>query len=257
MKITQAVFWELVLFKALAGLRAESARYYLGLLWWLVEPVLFMLVFVFVFGILLETGPDDFVAFLLVGLVCWQWFGNTVQHAMSAILEGGALMDQVHLPKLFFPAVVIVMDAAKFGFVLSMLLVFLYVCGFAPDIHWLALPLVLLLQLLFITGVALLAAALVPLLPDLRFIIAAALQLLFFVSGIFFSGDTIATDYQSIFYANPMAVLIESWRDLLMHGHWPDVGRLVWIGLLASLLLGMASLLLARLDQIYPRVVVR
>ena len=249
MKVTERVFLDLILYKAWAGLRAEAARNYLSFLWWVIEPLLFMAVFYVVFGVLLDRGTEGFVPFLLVGIVSWQWFSNSIKHAMTSIHGGGRLMTQVHLPKAFFPAVVVVMDAAKSLVVLALLLVFLMLSGYAPGVSYLALPLVLAVQLLLISACALVAAMVIPLLPDLRFAVDALLQLMFFVSGVFFSGEMLRPEHQPYFYANPVANLIEAYRDILLHGTWPDFSVLGWIGLFSLLSLGVANLLLMRVDH--------
>ncbi len=102
----------------MAGLRAEAARNYLSFLWWVLEPLFSMLVFYIVFGLLFQRGTEDYVPFLLVGLVSWQWFANTVKHSMTSIYGNGRLMNQVDLPKVIFPSIVVVMDLVKFSFVL-------------------------------------------------------------------------------------------------------------------------------------------
>lgn len=255
MKATQKVFVELILYKALAGLRGEAARYYLSFLWWLIEPILFMMIFFVVFGLLLQTGTEDFVPFLLIGLVSWQWFSNTIRHSMTSIMEGGRLMTHVHLPKVFFPAVTIVMDTVKFLFVLAILFLFLWWYGYPVTLVYIAFPLVLLVQLVLMASLALLAAAVVPFLPDVRFALDALLQLMFFLSGIFFAGSTLPEEYQGHFYLNPMAGLIEAHRDVLMYGSWPDFGYLAWVAGVSVLMLMVAVRILLRLDFIYPRIV--
>ena len=79
---------ELVWYKAYADLRAEAARAYLGVLWWVLEPLLYICVFYVVFGILLDRGGQGFVSFMLCGLVVWRWFSS--HDCGSAFLEGGS-----------------------------------------------------------------------------------------------------------------------------------------------------------------------
>ena len=62
-----ARYIELILYKTYADLRAETERTYLGFLWWIFEPVLYMTVFYVFFGLLLGHKTDDFVPFLLIG----------------------------------------------------------------------------------------------------------------------------------------------------------------------------------------------
>lgn len=246
---------DLILYKTYADLHAEAAKTYINYLWWVVDPLLSMLVFYVVFDLMFQRGDEDFVAFLLIGLVIWNWYRQTLVHAGNSILTGKGLMNQVHVPKLVFPTVTLLTDLTKFGVVFVLLLVFLWLSGDGVGRTYLALPLVLAVQLLFIMALAFLLAALVPYLPDLKFLVENLLQLQFFVSGIFFSADDIPEHYQFWFYLNPMAGLIHDYRSILLHNNWPDWARLALIGLLSLVLLAFVAILIQRHDREYPRVV--
>jgi len=250
-------YLELILYKALAELKAESARTYLSFLWWVFEPLMNMAIFYVVFGLLYRRSEADFVPFLLIGLTVWNGYANTIRHGAGAILDNHPLMRQTYLPKILFPLVVVIQDGVKFAIVFGLLLVFLWIYGFVPTPQYLALPIVMGVLWLLTVSCTLLVAAIIPFVPDLRFVVESLLQLAFFVSGVFFSGGSIPERYQGYFYWNPMAALIESFRDVLMHAAWPDwylLGRVVVISIV---MLMFASLLFHRWDRIYPKVVLR
>lgn len=245
---------ELVLYKTYADLRAETEKTYMGFLWWIIDPLFFMLVFYVVFGLLLNNNTDNFIPFLLTGLVTWRWFDNTIMHGSSALQDNGGLMRQVYIPKLVFPVVTILTDLVKFSFVFSMLLLYLWLSGFGVNQSYLALPFILLVEFVLIVTLTFLTAALVPFFPDLKILITHILQILFFLSGIFFSSERIPEAYRSYFYLNPMARLIESYRDVLLHARWPD-----WQGLTITLVVALLAAiatgrLLMRYDRIYPKI---
>jgi hypothetical protein len=78
---------------------AEVARTYAGFLWWVLDPILFMVIFYLVFCVLLERGGEHFVQFLLIGLVAWCWFHSTLTHGCNALPAGSGLIRRVYLPK--------------------------------------------------------------------------------------------------------------------------------------------------------------
>lgn len=246
---------EVVLFKAYAGLRAEASRTYLSILWWVLEPILSMTVYYVVFGLLFKGRTQDYVPFLLTGLVTWQWFANSVKHSMNTIRNNARLINQVDFPKVMFPTIELVKDGIKFLFVFALLLVFLWLYGFDVGISYLALPIVLLVQFVLTAMFAYLAAAVIPFVPDLKFVVDTTLHLVFFLSGIFFSGASIPEKYRAYFYLNPMANLIESYRHILMLDQWPDWTALSTVALFALIGIYFAHLLFERLDHIYPRLV--
>ncbi len=250
-------YLELVFYKALAELKAESARTYLSFLWWVFEPVMNMAIFYIVFGLLFRRGEPDFVPFLLIGLTVWNGFANTIRHGAGSVLDNHPLMRQTYLPKILFPLVVAVQDGIKFGIVFALLLVFLWLYGFVPSASYLALLPAMAVLCLLTVACALLVAAVIPFVPDLRFVVESLLQLVFFMSGVFFSGASIPARFQPYFYWNPMAVLIDAFRDILMHGCWPDGALLGRVALLSAVLLVVAVWLFHRWDRVYPKVVLR
>lgn len=243
-------------YQVYAELKAEMDRAYFGLIWWVVEPILYMAVFYVVFSLLFKRGnSDDFVPFLLCGLVAWRWFDASLRTGSTSILLNGSLMNQVYLPKLIFPMVTVFANTLKFFVILALLLVFLLFYGMEPTISWLALPVLVAVQFLVVTAGATLLALLVPFFPDLNILISNALTLLLFLSGVFFSIKDMPQKAQDLFYLNPMAVIIEAYRDILIHGKWPN-----WMHLgtatITCLLLGVLIWYLAkRFDKIYPKLV--
>ncbi len=249
-------YFDLIVYKTFADLRAETAKTYIGILWWVFDPIITMLIFYVVFGLLMKRGTEDFVPFLLIGLVIWQWFRQTIMHGANSIIVGRHLMKQVYIPKIIFPIIEILKDLVKFSIVLGILLVFLWIYGFSINFSYLALPFLLLTQFILIVSFTFLLAALVPFLPDIKVLAEHILQMLFFLSGIFFPGSSIPEHYQIYFYLNPMANMIELYRDVLMYGKWPNWSVLITIFLLATLLLAIAYWLLARNDHRYPKLMV-
>ena len=140
---------ELILYKTYTDLKAETKRTYLGFLWWVFEPIMYMAVFYVIFGLVMNRGTDDFVPFLLVGLTIWQWTKSCISHGASTILGGKPLMQRVHLPKIIFPLVLILTDTIKFIFIFTLLLIFLWFSGFPISSAYFALPLLFITQLFF------------------------------------------------------------------------------------------------------------
>lgn len=248
-------FFDLLVFKTGANLRTEVSRYYLNYLWWVFNPLSSMLVFYVVFGIMLDRGTEHFVAFLLCGLTSWQWFANTVNNASASIYQGRGLMLQVNIPKIFFPLEVLLRDSFKQLFVLGLLLFFLFFYPTPVSSTWIALPILLLVQFIINAGLALLCAALVPFVPDLKFVIGTLIQLAFFGSGIFFSVEQVVLpEHRFIVYLNPMAGLIKNYREILIYSHWPDWTYLMWVTIGGLALLSGAVYMTFRLDHYYPRI---
>ena len=252
-----AQYISLVLYKVLFSLRAEVRQSYLNYLWWILEPILHMAVFFVVFDVFLKSGTENFVAFLLCGLVPWLWFARSVSNSMNSVMYGKGLMTQVDLPKAFFPTVVVMQDFVKETVVLCLLLMFLTLYGIEPTQQWLWVIVVVCVHFLLVYGVSMLAALAVPFFPDFRFLISTALQLLMFASGIFYDYTIIAEESRDIYFMNPLAVTLKAYRDVLIDSVQPDWTQLRYVTVLALIMIAIAFYLAKRFHYQYPRLVSR
>ena len=214
-------FWRYALYRAYLNLISEASRYYLGWLWWLLEPIAMTAVFFFVFAYLRPSNTENFRYFLIIGVTTWIWFANAVANSTDSLMVAKSMILQIRLPKLMFPFISVISASFKQTFVFATVLV---VCGyiFGPSAAWYYLPVLVLTQLVLILAVASSVAFVCCWVRDLRFIVRSGLTLMMFCSGLFFAIDAMPPAYQEVFRLNPMATLIEQYRLVLMDGSVPD-----------------------------------
>ena len=240
---------ELIFVKAWAEIKSEASRAYIGFLWWFIEPLLYMAAFYLIFGIGLRQGGENYLFFLLCGLVPWKWFSSTLNSGSKSITANVGLINQVYLPKYIFPLVVVAINTFKFMMVFPILLIFLWFSEFEPSATWLALIPIILCQFFLIIACASLLASLVPYLPDLRYVIENGMLLLMFLSGVFFSIEEMESGVRDILMLNPVALLLNSYRNVLLNGEsfiWLDLIRVS----LFSVIIGLVSwYILKKIDR--------
>ncbi|MDX5372308.1 MAG: ABC transporter permease [Pseudomonadaceae bacterium] len=244
---------ELVLYGVYSDLRTEVARRLLGVLWWALEPVMYMAVFYVVFGLGLRQGDTDYVPFLLCGLVAWKWFDSSIRQAGMAIQGNSGLIQQIFVPKYVFALIQVLSNTFKFFIVLLLLLGFLLLFGKEPTLEWLGLVPLLLVQLLLTLSLGLLLSALIPFAQDLKQVVDNLLMLMMFMSGIFYDLQQLPATLQGILNYNPMLQLIQAYRAILLHNQWPDWLSLGWVVLGALPVLLLAVLILRRFERHYPK----
>jgi len=246
---------DLVLFKAKADLRAEAARGYLGVLWWILEPILYMSVFYFVFGHFFQRGDDNYIVVLFSGLITWKWFHSTLIVGSNSLMGNAHLMNQVYLPKVVFPVTTVLVNTTKFLIIMALFLILLHF-GFGMTYWtWLFLPGIIIVQLLLILATATLLSAIMPFFPDFMVILENILMMLLFLSGIFFDIAKLPAQVQSYLMLNPMAFLITAYRDVLLFGTSPNWEGLLIVILFSLLLLILSGWLLQRFDRVYPKII--
>ncbi len=240
-------FWHLLLFTVRCRLKSEASTSYLSYGWWVIEPLLHMVMFYVIFSVLLNRGTENFVAYLLCGLIPWLWFSKSVGNSMNSISNAKSIMMQTRIPVVLFPAGVVAQDTVKQLFVFALLLLFLWIYGIAPSMHWIAIIPLAIVQLTLTFCISLLVAAMVPFLPDIRFLINTGLLMMMLGSGIFYSYEVILPQHRDVFFMNPMANLIKNYREILLYQHWPD-----WqaIGVMLAISLIIISILIKTLKSL-------
>jgi lipopolysaccharide transport system permease protein len=246
-------YFELVIHGVYTDLRTEVARRFLGFLWWVIEPVMFMAVFYVVFGLGMRQGGPDYAPFLLCGMVPWKWFDGSVRQAGISIVANANLIQQIFVPKYVFGLVQILSNSFKFLVVLTLLLLLVVLLGRRPSLEWLGLLPLILTQLVFILSVGLLLGALIPFAHDLKQVVDNVLMLMMFLSGIFFSAETLPDSIRPFFDYNPMVVIIESYRSIVLANHWPDWAALAYVLVVAAPMLLVGLFVLRRYDRQYPK----
>ena len=244
---------ELVLFSTYAELRAEAARSYLGLVWRVLEPAMMMAAFWLVFDVILKTGGPEYLPFLLIGMTLWQWMKSCITHGGYAIWSALPMVRQVRLPPLVFPLIAMLSDTVKFFFIFLLLLAILWAMGYPPNRAYWALPVLFLAIFLAAAGAGFIVAALVPLVPDLRFVIEQVLMVVMFLSGVIFPLDKVPPNLKWLMDLNPVAVVMNDARGILMHGQLPN-----WIGfgkvcLIALVLCTAGALFVRHLAPRFPK----
>ena len=252
MVLIETHYWRYALYRAYLNLISEASRYYLGWLWWFFEPIAMTAVFFFVFTYVRPSTTENFRYFLIIGVTTWLWFANGVANSTDSLMVAKSMVTQIRMPKLLFPFISVVSASFKQTFVLATILI---VCGsiFGLSAAWLYLPVVVFTQLVLILAVASTVAFVCCWVRDLRFIVRSGLTLMMFCSGLFFSIDAMPPAYQDIFRLNPMAILIEQYRFVLLTGAVPDVSSCIKIAVASMLWLYLLRWAYEHFDLILTR----
>ncbi len=243
----------LVVHKAWADFRAESNRTQLGVLWWLLDPIFNTITYFIVFGIFFNRGGGDYVPFLVIGIVGWNWFSSSVASGSGSILVNANMVQQVSFPKVIFPAISLLVCFYKFCFSILVLLGALFLYGYFPHISWWMAVYPMVTEILLCTAAAFLLGSVVPFLPDLKSFIPYVLQLGFFFTGVMYRVKDIPAAYQPYMAMNPMNHVLDGYRAVLMHHQCPEIEPLMIIAAVSAAVILAGGLLIRRFDGVYAK----
>jgi len=232
-------------------MKAQANKLVLSYLWWVLEPLLFVSLFYVLFEYLLQRGGEDFFTFLIVGKIVYLWFSKSVVTASMGLMQNRGIIAQRALPKWIFPLVNIQESTYKsiVSFILLMLVLMLN--GYYPHSgYWQLIPLLMLTYLL-ICGVGFVCALLVTLAQDFSNLIQLGMMGVMFGSGIFWDINSISNpeNRDLIFTYNPMALLINDFRQVLMYDQSVDLTRYGFCLLVSVVLISFSLYVFKRFNN--------
>jgi len=248
--------FKIVFYKSLADLKTENSRYFLSFLWWFFDPIMYFAVFYFLFASGFrggENGPE-YAVYLIVGLTAFRWITSTVNSASRSVVANQRLNNQIYLPKWVFPLNVFFVNTVKFIVIFLIAVLFAIWNGYPISYAYILIPVVLVVEGIFILGLSFPLAAIVPFVPDLQFIIGNVMMAMFFLSGVFFDISAMPEDVQRILYLNPGALIIRAYRDIMIGAKLPDLLDLAYSAFVGIALLCIGLYLLKRFDKTYAKV---
>lgn len=214
----------------------------LGFAWTLLNPLLFMGVYTFVFSVIMHSAIQNYPLFLLSGLIPWMWFSGAISQAVTAILDGRAYVGKTLMPTELLVLVPVLSNGVNF--VITILLLLPVSLFFHVNVLWaiVLLPLLTVIELCVTLGFSFLVATFNVFYRDLQQLVAYILTAGFFLTPIFYTRAAIPQHLQFIVEFNPVADLISAYQSVFYKGAMPDTGDVLSAAVfsIVILLIGIA-----------------
>lgn len=257
-------YFNYTVYSSKADLKSEVAGSFLSWLWWFLDPLLYMLVYSFIAVVVFRSGVKYFPVFVFLGLNTWQFFQKTVKASVKLVSNKKMIVTKVYIPKYMF----VFEKIGVYGFkmVVANLLVVITMIGYHVPLTWRVLWIIpITIVLIVVTfGVSTVILHFGVFVEDLLNVITVVLQLGFYLSGIFYSIESIGESIVGrvpapygdwLVKINPMALLITDLRRVLLYGenpHW--VMLLCWFA--AGLILSVIGVkVVYRFENSYVKVI--
>ena len=229
-RVDRALRWRaLVQYLTLSTLKSGQHNTVLGYIWWVLDPLLLMLVYVLLVEVVFDRGVENYPVFVLCAVVPWKWFSTSLSGSMSSLVGRERLMKQVVFPKMVLPLAQVLANLAAFFFGLLVLIAFVLGSGIGLTWTVVSLPVVVAGQFLVVTGLALLLSALNVFFRDLRNLSRYGLRLWFYLSPSLYTIDRVPERFRDVYLLNPFARIFTAYRDILLHRGTPASEDLLWI----------------------------
>jgi lipopolysaccharide transport system permease protein len=256
---------ELIGFLALRDIRIRYKQSLLGAAWAVLQPLLTMVVFTLLFGLLLgrrgmpTVEGVPYAVSTYCALVPWQLFATSLASSGDSLVTNQHLIRKVYFPRLVAPIAPLLAALLDFGIALAVLFGMMLYYGVEVGWSLLALPLFVLLAILTSLGVSLWLSAANALYRDVRFATPFLIQLWMFVTPVVYTTASVMTsqpEWVQLLYAlNPMAGVTEGFRWALLGAPSPPAHVLGASLVAVSLLLVGGALYFRRMERTFADLV--
>jgi ABC-type polysaccharide/polyol phosphate export permease len=246
-----------VRYSVVAELKSEVAESRLGYLWWIIEPICLMFIYMFIFLVIFKGGEPYFDIFVFSGLTLWNFFNKTALASVKLITTNRNIVTNVYIPKYILVISKMGVNTVKFSLSLALIIILLIVHQVPVSLYVLYFfPLFILLVLItFAFSCIFLHCGVF--VNDLSNAISLILRLLFYCSGVFFLiPSRVPAPYADILLnGNPLALLITEVRDALVYCTGPNL-LVSGIWLAVSLVLSWCGIfLIYKYENTYVKVI--
>ena len=240
---------ELIKILTISDLRVKYQSSVLGFAWSLLNPLLMMLVLYMVFNNVFRSSQEHFALYLLIGIVSWRFMANGTSSSMAAIVGKPSLVTKIYIPRqvLVLSTVLSAFISSILEFLVLIPLLLLLGTGISGAI--LLFPLIHVVYFFLVYGIGLVLASLYVYFRDLTQIWEVLIQIGFFLSPIVYPLSTVPKGYLIYYMLNPITVLIQMYRDILLYHQIPSAWSFAFTLAIAGLVMLIGSIVFKRLER--------
>jgi len=244
-----------------ADLKKKGADTLLGNIWWVIDPLLQMVVYVVLVTLIFQRKQPDYPIFIFSAILPWKWFTSSVGDGVNSVVLSDRLIKQMQFPKIVLP-IASTMSAianASFGLIpLAILMILFY--PHRISIWLLTIPLIAVVQLLFTLPVTIAVSSSNVFYRDIGNLMRHVLRLWWYLSPGLYGVDLILQLTKefpvvgTIMLLNPFATLFTGYRDVIYYGKPPDWIALLILAAVSLVLLVVATWYFKRVEPAFAKV---
>ena len=217
-------------------IRGKYKGSFLGILWSFINPLLQVLVYALVFPYIMKVETENYLIFLICGIIPWTWFVTSISQGTTSITNNANLIKKVYFPREILPISVVTSGLINFLISCLIILIFVLLGGLGISWHLIFLPFIIIIQYLFTLALIFVLSAINVYVKDVEYIVSFIINMLFYATPILYTTEMFSGPILWIFRLNPLAHLINAYRDVFYVHHIPNLVNL-------GILLGVSILL--------------
>ena len=225
-------------------IRGKYKASFLGVLWSFINPLLQVLVYAIVFPYIMRVQTPNYLIFLICGIIPWTWFTYSISNGTTSVTNNSNLIKKVYFPREILP--ISVVTSGLINFLISCLIILIFVLLGGISWHLIFLPFIALIQYIVTLAAVLLLSAINVYVKDVEYIVVFLINMLFYATPILYSTEMFSGWISWLFKLNPLAHLINAYRDIFYVHQVPQITNLL-------VLLGVGLLILVVCYKIFNK----
>ena len=230
-------------------IRGKYKGSFLGVLWSFINPLLTVLVYAIVFPYILRVKQDNYLIFLIVAVIPWNFFVTVVQQGTTTIMANQNIVKKVFFPREILP--ISVATSGLINFFISCVIVVAFVIGSGIGISYyiIALPLIALIQYMLSLGIIFILSAINVYVRDVEYIVNFITTMLFYATPVLYSLTMFKGSMLGVLQLNPMTHVVEAYRSILYYQTWPNFTNLLLVGLFSFVVMVLGYMVFRKLEK--------
>lgn len=231
-------------------IRGKYKGSFLGVLWSFINPLLQVLVYAIVFPYLLGATVDNYLMYLVTGIIPWTFFITTITQGTTVVKANAGILKKVYFPREILPISVVLSGVVNFLISCVIILFFSVILQIGISWHLVFLPVIVLVQTTLMLGIIFILSAINVYVQDIEYIITFVLNMLFYGSPIIYQIEQFsnAKFLYGLISLNPLTKIINSYRDIFLYHTIPDMKGLGVVFLLGLFILIIGRLIFKKLE---------
>jgi lipopolysaccharide transport system permease protein len=229
-------YWDLLYELVRRDLKVQYEGTLLGFAWTLIMPFMHLGIFYFLFKVILQVESSRFTSFAFIGIIGYTWFQSALSQAAGSTSGNRDLALRPGFPIPLLPLISVSSSMLQFIFTFPLILLIVVIEEHNIPAAIFLIPLVMAVQFTLCLGLGYLAAILNIIFRDTKHILDVILRLFYFLSPVFYDPNMVPQQYRRLYDLNPMVTILQSYRDIILHGMMPQLFPLTVLAILSMVI---------------------
>ncbi len=230
-------------------IRGKYKGSFLGVLWSFLNPLLMVAVYAIVFPYIMRIQPPNYLVYLIIGVIPWNFFTTTMNQGMISIRMNAGLIKKVYFPREILPISVVLSGLVNFFISCIIIIIFCVFGGIGISWHLILVPIIALLQFFITLGLVFALSAINIYIKDTEYIIQFFINMFFYATPILYQISLFPNKYRPLLYLNPFTHIINAYRDAFMNHSVPSITSWSFMFIIALVTTSIGYFIFKKLEK--------